>query len=137
MIELQKPADKIAISLSMLCAIHCFATPMLMVLLPSIAGLLIEPELLHMWLAIGVLPISAFALTLGCKKHRKFRVLTLGVIGLAFMLVAVASGSLGLGESFEKTFTLLGAILISSAHFWNYRLCQHQHQHQQQSCDCH
>ena len=133
MLEVQQPADKIAISLSVLCAIHCFATPMLIVFLPSMAGLLIEPELLHMWLAAGVLPISAFALTLGCKKHRKLRVLALGTVGLTFMLIAVVSGSLGFGESFEKAFTLLGAILISSAHFWNYRLCQHHHQ----SCDCH
>ena len=133
MIELQQPADKIAISLSALCAIHCFATPMLLVFLPSIAGLLIEPELLHMWLAAGVLPISTYALTIGCKKHRKFEVLALGFIGLVLMLVAVASDALGLGGDFEKAFTLLGAILISSAHFWNYRLCRHH----QQPCDCH
>ncbi len=133
MIQVQQPADKIAISLSVLCAIHCFATPMLMVFVPSLAGLLIEPELLHMWLAIGVLPISVFALTLGCKKHRKVQVLVLGFVGLAFMLTAVASGALGLGENAEKALTLLGATLISGAHFWNYRLCQ---QHKK-SCDCH
>lgn len=133
MIELQQPADKMAISLSVLCAIHCFATPMLLVLLPSMAGLLMEPELLHMWLVVGVLPISAFALTLGCKKHRKFRVLALGSAGLVFMLIAVASGAFGLGENVEKLLTLLGAALISLAHFWNYRLCQHH----QKSCDCH
>lgn len=133
MIQVQQPADKIAISLSVLCAIHCFATPMLMVFVPSLAGLLIEPELLHMWLAVGVLPISAFALTLGCKKHRKVQVLALGVIGLASMLTAVASGSLGLGENAEKALTLLGAALISGAHFWNYRLCKKH----KKSCDCH
>jgi hypothetical protein len=133
MIQVQQPANKIAISLSVLCAIHCFATPMLMVFLPSLASFLIEPELLHMWLAVGVLPISVFALTLGCKKHRKLQVLALGFIGLAFMLTAVASGALGLGENAEKALTLLGATLISGAHFWNYRLCQ---QHKK-SCDCH
>lgn len=133
MIELQQPADKIAISLSVLCAIHCFATPMLLVFLPSMAGVLMEPELLHMWMVIVVFPVSALALTLGCKKHRKLGVLALGISGLALMLVAVASGSLGLGESAEKGLTLLGAALISMAHFWNYRMCQHN----QASCGCH
>ena len=133
MIELQQPADKIAISLSVLCAIHCFATPMLLVFLPAMAGVLMEPELLHMWMVIVVLPVSALALTLGCKKHRKFGVLALGISGLALMLIAVASGVLGLGESAEKGLTLFGAALISMAHFWNYRLCQHH----QASCGCH
>jgi len=133
MIELQQPADKIAISLSVLCAIHCFATPMLLVFLPAMAGVLMEPELLHMWMVIVVLPVSALALTLGCKKHRKSGVLAFGTTGLALMLIAVASGALGLGESAEKGLTLFGAALISMAHFWNYRLCQ---QHQA-SCGCH
>ncbi|MGB1262504.1 MAG: MerC domain-containing protein [Cognaticolwellia sp.] len=139
MTEFQQPADKIAISLSILCAIHCFATPMLIVLFPAIASLFFSSELLHMWMVVAVLPVSVLALTLGCKKHCKFQVALVGGIGLIFMLIAVASGALGFGEMLEKALTLVGAALISIAHYWNYRQCQThtETQAQAQSCDCH
>ena len=133
MTELQHPADKIAISLSVLCVIHCLATPMLIVFLPSVASVWMESELLHMWMVVAVLPTSVLALTLGCKKHRNLKVVVGGIVGLACLLVAVASEVLGFGEVFEKSLTLLGATLISIAHYFNYRLCQ---QHAQ-SCECH
>lgn len=131
--ELQKPADKIAISLSVLCAVHCFATPMLIVLIPAFASLPLGSESLHFWMVVGVLPISLFSLTLGCKKHRKFHVASIGLIGLALMVIAVAGEAIGFGEVMEKALTLSGALLIALAHFWNYRLCQ-QGGH---SCECH
>ena len=131
--EFQKPADKLAISLSILCAVHCFFTPMLVVLLPAFASLPLESESLHFWMVIGVLPISLFSLTLGCKKHQKFQVALLGLIGLALMVFAIVGEAIGFAEVMEKVLTLSGALLIALAHFWNYRLCQ---QHSD-SCDCH
>jgi len=131
--QLQKPADKIAISLSLLCAIHCLAMPLLVVLLPAVASLPLESESLHLWLVVAVLPISLFSLTLGCKKHRKYQVAYIGSVGLFTMVFAILGEILGFGEVVEKTLTLLGASLIALAHFWNYRLCQHD----SNSCDCH
>jgi hypothetical protein len=131
--ELQQPADRLAIGLSVLCAFHCLALPLLAALLPAAIGLQLESEALHLWMVVGVLPISLYALTIGCKKHRKLSVAAAGIFGLVLLIAAIATGMLGFGEVVEKSLTMAGATLIAIAHFWNYRLCQHDNH----SCDCH
>ena len=116
--------DKVSISLSVLCAIHCLATPLIVVFLPSLAGLPLHDEAFHLWLVIAILPLSAFALTLGCKKHKRSRVLILGGIGLFVLIMTVILGHERLGENWEKILTLLGASLVALGHILNYRLCQ-------------
>jgi putative Ca2+/H+ antiporter (TMEM165/GDT1 family) len=73
---------------------------------------------------ISVIPISIYALTMGCKKHKRYRLFLLGGAGLVLMVVAVLFGHYIGGELGEKTLTLLGAVLIVIAHFCNFRLCR-------------
>jgi hypothetical protein len=63
--------DKIAISLSTLCVIHCLSLPLLVALLPSFTVLSLHGEAFHFWMVVAVIPISLFALQMGCKKHKK------------------------------------------------------------------
>jgi acid stress-induced BolA-like protein IbaG/YrbA len=62
--------DKIAISLSTLCVIHCLSLPLLVALLPSFTVLSLHGEAFHFWMVVAVIPISLFALQMGCKKHK-------------------------------------------------------------------
>ena len=130
MIHLQSISDKTAISLSLLCTIHCLFAPLLAVLLPSISGLTLDDEIFHLWLAFAVIPISAYALTMGCKSHKRYRVLALGGTGLLILVVTAIFGHDLFGETLEKTFTVVGASIIAVGHLWNYRLCQ------QSECTC-
>lgn len=50
--------DKFAIGLSAMCAIHCLAVPVLLVLLPSAAALGLGNEQFHFWMLVAVLPSS-------------------------------------------------------------------------------
>ncbi len=131
MIKFQPLSDKAAISLSLLCAFHCLALPLLLVLLPSMASLQLDNEAFHFWMILAVLPTSIYALTLGCKQHKRTYLLVLGAVGLALLLSAVLLPESLFGERGEKIFTLLGAGLISIAHFKNYRLCR-----QNKGCKC-
>ena len=79
-------ADKLAVSFSTVCAIHCLATPFLVALLPSLAALPLEAESFHLWMVIAVLPTSIYALTLGCKKHKQRSVLRIGIVGLVCLI---------------------------------------------------
>ena len=124
-------SDKLAIGLSVMCAFHCLALPSLLVLLPSITALQLNNEAFHIWMLIAVLPISAYALRLGCKEHQRYKVFCLGMIGLTLLVMAVVLGELLIGELGEKLFTLFGACLVAACHFWNYRLCQ-----QSKDCSC-
>ncbi len=125
-------SDKLAISLSFLCTLHCLVLPSALVLMPSLAILPFEGEVFHLGVLIAVIPISIFALTMGCKKHKRYRLLLPGGIGL-FILIATAFLGHGLlGETWEKALTITGASLIALGHVWNYRLCQ-----LHKDCSCH
>lgn len=131
--EIQQPADRLAIGLSVLCAFHCLALPLLVALLPAAIGMKLESESLHFWMVAGVLPTSLYALTIGCKTHSNLSVVAAGILGLVLLIVAIANGMLGFGEVVEKSLTMAGATLIAIAHFLNYRLCRHDNH----SCNCH
>ncbi|MBL0688024.1 MerC domain-containing protein [Pseudoalteromonas sp. US3C1013] len=115
----QTTADKFAIGLSLMCTVHCFATPVILALLPSLAVLQINAEQFHLWVLAVVLPTSLLALSLGCKKHKRTRYMACGVVGLAFLIIAVLLGQ----EEAEKALTLIGSAFIALAHWFNYQQC--------------
>jgi MFS family permease len=115
----QTTADKFAIGLSLMCTVHCFATPVILALLPSFAVLQINGEQFHLWVLAAVLPTSLLALSLGCKKHKRTRYMACGVVGLAFLIIAVLLGQ----EEAEKALTLIGSAFIALAHWFNYQQC--------------
>lgn len=123
-------SDQFAIGLSLLCAIHCLAVPILLVMVPSLVSLQLDNEAFHKWMVFAVLPISIYALTLGCKKHQRYRVLAFGVVGLVLLVSALLLEEM-VGEVGEKALTLLGAALISWGHYSNFKLC-----HQHEDCHC-
>lgn len=122
--------DKMAISLSLLCAVHCLILPVLLALLPSLSALSLDNEAFHAWLVVAVLPISAFGLLMGCRQHKRYQLLIFVAIGLTCLISAVLWGE-SLGEFGEKALTLFGAVVIAVGHFYNFKLCR-QHQH----CAC-
>ena len=126
MMRSQVLIDKAAIGLSLLCAVHCLAFPLLLVSIPSIAALALDGEAFHIWMVIVVIPSSLYALTVGCRKHGQYRLLLIGCIGLSCLVLALALGHALLGEVGEKALTVIGAIIVSYSHFRNYRSCQHQ-----------
>ncbi|MFQ3179556.1 MAG: MFS family permease [Pseudoalteromonas tetraodonis] len=115
----QTTADKFAIGLSLMCTVHCFATPVILALLPSFAVLQINGEQFHLWVLAAVLPTSLLTLSLGCKKHKRTRYMACGVVGLAFLIIAVLLGQ----EEAEKALTLIGSAFIALAHWFNYQQC--------------
>ena len=129
--DLQSLSDKSTIGLSLLCTMHCLALPLALALIPSIAGLPLADEMFHYWMLAAVLPISAYALTMGCKKHQRYRLLMIGGAGLCILFFAAYAGHDVFGEIGEKALTVLGATILALGHLWNYRLCQ-----QQSHCGC-
>lgn len=130
--KLQTTGDKLAVSLSFICALHCLLFPIIAVFLPATLALAIGSEVFHLAMIIGVLPISIYSLNLGCKTHKVSRIKHIGYAGLAFLVVALlwesvahaAGVAQGYGEAVEKTLTVTGTILIAIAHIKNFRQCQ-------------
>lgn len=117
--------DKTAISISALCVVHCLLLPVGMVLLPSVTVLtVLSDELFHIMMIAVVLPTSAIALTLGCKRHKSLLVVTLGSAGLLILGFAAFFGHGLLGEAGEKVTTVIGACMVAASHWQNFRLCK-------------
>lgn len=122
--NLQSISDKFAISLSVLCTLHCLLIPSVVILLPSLTALHLEDEIFHIWMVFAVIPVSGYALTMGCKQHKNFRVMIIGVIGLVLLVLSAMLGHDILSESLEKLLTVAGALVLVAAHLWNYSLCR-------------
>ena len=124
----QAITDRLAIGLSLMCVIHCLAITSLLALLPSVVALPLENEAFHIWMVVAVIPSSAYALTLGCKQHQRYRLLIPGSIGLTLLVLALVLGEERIGEVGEKILTVLGAGFVAAGHWFNFRLCQ-EHKH--------
>ena len=116
-------ADGVSVSLSVLCVIHCLALPVMATILPSLLAMPFSDERFHIWLVCAVIPISTYALTMGCKKHKNYQIWIPGVAGMAVLLTAALGGDV-IGENLERVFTLIGAGIIALSHYWNFTLCR-------------
>jgi len=117
--------DKLAVGLSAACLIHCLITPILVVALP-IAGGFFAAEYFHGILLLVILPTSSIALFLGCRRHGRLAVLSLGIVGLTVMVVAVLTHE-AIGDDWERLVTGSGGLLLAAGHILNYRSCRHAH----------
>jgi type IV secretory pathway VirB2 component (pilin) len=118
--------DRIAVGMSLLCAVHCVLLPFALIALPALSATLTGDEAFHRLLLIGVIPTSVIALSMGCRKHGSWRTLLCGFFGLAILVAAAFFGHDLVGETGEKVATVLGASVIALSHFQNLRLCKRQ-----------
>ncbi len=116
--------DKAAIGLSLACAVHCLLLPVAVVMLPTLAATTLADEQFHQWMLVAVLPTSLIALFMGCRQHGNTRVVAVGLLGLAILILAVYLGHGVLGETGELIASLLGASVIAFAHLRNHALCK-------------
>ena len=116
--------DKLAVSTSALCAIHCLSLPLLLGFLPALGSTIFGQESFHTMLLWLVIPLSLFALSMGCRKHKDLRVLLIGFAGLVVLIAAAVMGHDLLSETGERVMTLIGASAIAAGHLRNYSLCR-------------
>lgn len=95
----------------------------------------LQNEAFHTWTLAVVIPISIYALTMGCKNHQGYQLLLGGLLGLLLMVLAVTFGHDIGGEAAEKGLTLLGATFVVIAHWKNFKRCRDSDcAHEEKSC---
>jgi hypothetical protein len=112
--------DRLGISASILCAIHCFATPVLVLSMPAIGGFFSHAAF-HWVVAAVIFPIAVFALWLGYREHRYTKMLWLGGAGLVLMASAI---SVEPGTIYETIGMVAAGMLLSMAHYLNLQACR-------------
>lgn len=116
--------DRVGISTSILCVIHCLLTPVLILFAPLV-GAKLDSEWFHPVIVGVAVPVAVWALWNGYKHHRHIRTIYLGVAGIICIAAAMF-----LGEDHnmvEITFMTAAGLLLSSAHYLNLRACKHKH----------
>ena len=88
----QVRADKLSISLSLACMIHCLLMPSFLILTSGFLALSIDNELIHKVFLIIVLPVSLYALITGYNNHKILSYLYIGILGLWLLFFAVFFG---------------------------------------------
>ena len=116
--------DTAAISLSAICLAQCLIVPIAAIIAPTVSLVALEDESFHIMLLLFVLPVSILAMTLGCKKHKTYGVIVYAVAGLSLMALSAVWGHDLFGETGEIGATLVGALILSFAHFKNQKLCK-------------
>ena len=127
----QVRADKLSITLSLACMIHCLLMPSFLILTSGFLALSIDNELIHKVFLIIVLPVSLYALITGYNNHKILSYLYLGILGLWLLVFAVFFGEGVFGGFTEKTLTLLGSLIVASSHYKNYKA------YKELDCACH
>ena len=118
----QRLGDKIAIALSSLCVIHCLATPLILIILPSLGALIADShELFHQVILFFVLPIGVLALLAGYRHHHNRTILLIGLAGLGLLLIAAFFGHDYFGETGETALTIFASLIIATAHVRNFQ----------------
>ncbi|WP_133406104.1 MerC domain-containing protein [Parashewanella tropica] len=120
----QSTSDKASIALSLLCACHCLFLPFLLLLFPTLVALPMGDEAFHVWMLAAVVPFSLFALYRGYKVHNTKVIPLVGLFGLLILVFTAVFGHDLFSETFEKVFTLIGALIVAGSHLANYRKCQ-------------
>ncbi|MDA9196169.1 MerC domain-containing protein [Gammaproteobacteria bacterium] len=124
-------SDKFAMTLSMVCLVHCLFAPSLIILSYSFMAMSVDSELVHKLILLITVPVSLFALSLGYKNHSTMNFIVLGIIGLLTLVLTVILGEGVLGENGELFLTMLGSTLVIISHYKNYQICK------KTNCDCH
>ena len=109
--------DQLGIGLSGLCAVHCAATPLLLLLLPLSGVHEIEEGLKLVLGSLGLVAIG-----IGTSHHRRLDVALW--LAAALMLLVVATifrFSLGV----HVTLSIVASAVLIRAHWLNTRACQH------------
>ena len=81
--------DRIGVFASVLCAIHCAATPFLLLFLPVFGKVWAHPAS-HILVALLVVPLAAISIQRGYMAHRKRWVLITAYLGILVVLTGSA-----------------------------------------------
>jgi hypothetical protein len=121
--EATKPdfRDRVGISLSGICVVHCLLLPVALAALPLWPVLETAHAWLHPVFAVLLLPTTLAAMAHGYRRHRRNDIAGLLGAGLVLILGAGFLGHAMPGAFTETALTVLGSALLITGHWRNWR----------------
>lgn len=108
--------DRIAMALSGLCLAHCLASAILVAMLASAGGVLLNPHIHEIGLVVAI-ALGIVSLSRGIVEHGFMMPAAVGGLGLGVM-----SGALSLPhDGAEVVYTIIGVAVLALGHDLNRR----------------
>jgi MerC mercury resistance protein len=111
--------DAIGIGTSVACAIHCALLPVVVSTLPVFGFNIVHNAFFEWGMILLAFFVGSYSLFHGFVKHHHSYMPVL-VFSTGFIFLVLKQFS----TDFEYLFLFIAVILIISAHYYNYRLCQ-------------
>lgn len=126
---MKKVWDRMGITFSTACVIHCVVVAFLPLFFPAI-DLYTHTTWVHIAVGITILLTSPLAFVPGYKKHGLTWILGTAVSGLFFILMGVLLED-KVSDQVSHSVSILGSLCLVFAHAKN---LQHSHKHHHQCC---
>ena len=111
--------DTVGSLVSFVCAVHCFLTPLLIVIFPMAIARYLGNSHAHDGLVISAIALAIISLIVGHRKHKNYNIFILPIISsLLFYFTSHDNQSI----SNSIILTLAGIILVIT-HLLNKKLC--------------
>jgi hypothetical protein len=108
--------DGLGLGLAGLCLVHCLATSVILVLVASAGGYLVNPAIHEIGL-VGAIIFGMLALGKGYREHNLILPAAIGAVGIAIM-----AGGLMLEHSTREVLvTIVGVGILAVGHILNHR----------------
>jgi hypothetical protein len=121
--------DRIAITLSTICIVHCLAMPLVIAMLPIAAFTFGSDGHFHALMLWLVVPTSAVGFALGYRVHAKASIVATGAAAVAVLAVVALWGHDGWDATSEVAVNVAASVLLASAHWRNFREVRRIHRH--------
>jgi hypothetical protein len=121
--------DRIAITLSTICIVHCLAMPVLVAALPVLAIAVGTDGHFHELMLWLVVPTSALGFGLGYKVHGNAAIIAAGTAAVVVLAVVALWGHDHWNRTVEVSVNVLASLLLASAHWRNFREVRRRHLH--------
>jgi hypothetical protein len=115
--------DRVAITLSGLCLVHCLLLPAIIVVLPLVSQF--SETHFHAQMLIVVVPVSLFAFGFAYRRHGNKAVIAWGIAGIAIMFVGGTVAHANYGILADSLLTMAGSVILATSHYFNNRLAGH------------
>ena len=113
--------DIAGVCASLLCVLHCLATPFLITALPALAA---TEHQTHSVFAVVILLTGTLAFVPGYCKHRKIIIPAAGAAGVATIIAVAMLPEMGSGETIETLMVVAGGLTLIGAHLRNAYWCR-------------
>ncbi|WP_284734548.1 MerC domain-containing protein [Sphingosinicella terrae] len=108
--------DRLAIGLSGLCLVHCIASAVLLAVLASAGGLLLDPMIHEVGMMLALV-LGIFGLGRGIREHGFMLPACIGSLGLGMMAGALTLDHGGL----TTVYSVMGVLILALGHDLNRR----------------